>query len=519
MSEAKANGKVYFIGAGPGDPGLLTVRGREILERADVIIYDYSTKALLRYANPSAEFFLVENKKINELAQLLIEQAREDKTLAYLVADDALISYKTGYPLNNVVTSALILEEAKSSFEFVPGVVNPLAGIAYAGFPVSDTTSEHNFVVISLPQKGDFDWQALTKLAATLIFVGDSSYFWGARNELTKAGKAETTPVCLIENPTSWNQKVKIGTLAEFINTGHQKAVLVVGDVVNLRQKLRWFDLPENRPLLGKRIVVTRAQAQAGTLAAKLTALGADAIEFATLRIAPPLDYALIDAAIAQLDSFDWVVFTSANGPEYFMARLKEANKDARAFGRAKICAIGPATAATLERYNLKADLIPEKYVAESILESFNRLGEIAGQRFLLARADVAREALADGLQMLGGDVTEIKIYRQVMPSDNEGPTNTSASEMVEMLEAHEIDAVLFTSSNTVRNFAKRLATLSDKPLPELLANTVVACIGPITSAAARDEFNLAVNIEASEFTIDGLIDALIDYFGKKRGE
>lgn len=513
MSEAKANGKVYFIGAGPGDPGLLTMRGREILERADIIIYDDATKVLLRYAKPSAEFVLIENKKVSDINALLVVRAKENKVVAHLVADDALVSYKTGYSVNNAVASALTLQEAKLSFEFVPGVVSSLAGIAYAGFPVTDTASEHNFVVISLPQKRGFDWQALVKLNATLIFVGESSYFWGARNELIKAGKDETTPVCLIENPTSWNQEVKVHTLGEIINTGHKKAVMVVGEVVNLRQKLRWFDLPENRPLLGKRIVVTRAQAQAGTLAAKLMGLGADAIEFATLKIAPPLDYTPIDTAIAQLDSYDWVVFTSANGPEYFMARLKAAGKDARAFGKAKICAIGPATAATLERYNLKADLIPEKYVAESILESFNKLGEIAGQRFLLARADVAREALADGLLQMGGDVTEIKIYRQVMPSDNEGPTNTSASEMTEMLQAKEIDAVLFTSSNTVRNFAKRLATVTDQPLPELLANTVVACIGPITSAAARDEYNLNVAIEASEFTIDGLIDALIEHF------
>jgi uroporphyrinogen III methyltransferase/synthase len=246
-----------------------------------------------------------------------------------------------------------------------------------------------------------------------------------------------------------------------------------------------------------------------------LTELGADALEFAAFKIVAPADFAPIDAAIAELETYDWVIFTSVNGPEFFMQRLHLAGKDARAFAKAKICAIGPATAAALAKYNLKADLIPAKFVAESILESFQASGTINGQRFLLARADVARENLATGLTAMGAIVHEVVAYRQIIADENEvGPTGTSPAEMVQLLEAGQIDAVLFTSSNTVRNFAKRLATVATKPLKEYLRNTVIASIGPITSAAARDEYDLEVTLEAPEFTIEGLVEALVYYFG-----
>lgn len=260
----------------------------------------------------------------------------------------------------------------------------------------------------------------------------------------------------------------------------------------------------ENKPLLGKTIVVTRAQRQAGSLIAQLEGLGANALEFPVIQIVPPESYRPLDDAIARLDSFDWIVFTSVNGVEYFWPRLELLGKTATLTGL-KVCAIGPATAAALTRRGVSPALVPQKFVAEGILAD---LGDVAGQRFLLPRAELAREALLDGLEAGGAKVEQIIAYRTVV-ADAGG--RLDAAQLVELLENDRVDLVTFTSSSTVRFFAARLAEISKKPLPELLSHTKVACIGPITAGTAR-ELGLTVGLEASQFTIDHLVHAILEY-------
>jgi uroporphyrinogen III methyltransferase/synthase len=263
----------------------------------------------------------------------------------------------------------------------------------------------------------------------------------------------------------------------------------------------------ENRPLLGRKIVVTRARQQASTLLAKLDALGAETIEFPVIQIVPPESFEPLDKAIARLDRFDWVIFTSVNGVEYFWQRLEALDKTAALSGL-KVCAIGPATATALTQRGITPALVPQKFVAEGILED---LGRVAGQRFLLPRAELAREALLEGLEAQGAFVEQIIAYRTVV-ADKTSSGSFGAAELVKLLELAQVDLVTFTSSSTVRFFAARLADVSTQPLPRLLSKTLVACIGPITAGTAR-EFGLTVGLEAPEFTVDHLVRAIISYY------
>ncbi len=262
----------------------------------------------------------------------------------------------------------------------------------------------------------------------------------------------------------------------------------------------------ENRPLLGKTIVVTRAQRQAGSLISRLEESGAKALEFPVIKIVPPESFAAMDNSIARLNSFDWVIFTSVNGVEYFWQRLEVLGKTAAAFENLKVCAIGPATADALTRRGVTPALVPQKFVAEGILED---LGGVAGQRFLLPRAELAREALLEGLEAGGATVEQLVAYRTVV-ADAGG--SLDAAQLVKLLEKGRVDLVTFTSSSTVRFFAARLAVVSEKPLPDLLSKTLVACIGPVTAGTAR-ELGLRVGLAAPEFTIDHLVQAIVDYY------
>jgi len=261
----------------------------------------------------------------------------------------------------------------------------------------------------------------------------------------------------------------------------------------------------ENKPLLGKTIVVTRAQRQAGSLINRLEGLGANALEFPVIQIVPPESFEPLDDAINRLDSFDWVIFTSVNGVEYFWPRLEVAGKTA-ALGNLKVCAIGPATAAALTNRGVTPALVPQKFVAEGILAD---LGNVAGQRFLLPRAELAREALLEGLEAGGASVEQIIAYRTVVA---ETGGNLDAAELVRLLEAGRVDLITFTSSSTVRFFAARLAAVTAQPLPDLLAKSIVACIGPVTAGTAR-ELGLTVALEAPEYTIEHLVKAILVYY------
>jgi uroporphyrinogen III methyltransferase/synthase len=268
----------------------------------------------------------------------------------------------------------------------------------------------------------------------------------------------------------------------------------------------------ETRPLTGKKIVVTRARQQASTLLARLEALGAQAIEFPVIQIVAPESFEPMDRAIARLDQFDWVIFTSVNGVEYFWQRLEALGSTSAALTHLNVCAIGPATGAALSQRGITPALVPQKFVAEGILAD---LGQVAGQRFLLPRAELAREALLEGLEAQGAFVQQVVAYRTVV-ADEEGTGSTGAPELVRLFEAGEIDLITFTSSSTVRFFGERLAAISATALPVLLSNTVVACIGPITAGTAR-EMGLTVSLEAPEFTVEHLVQAILGYYGSGR--
>ncbi len=265
-------------------------------------------------------------------------------------------------------------------------------------------------------------------------------------------------------------------------------------------------------PLVGRTVVITRAKEQAERFASELAELGAEIIEFPVIKFVPPESLVELDRAVFELGSYNWVIFTSANGVEFFWKRVEVAGKDAAAFSGVKICAVGPATAAALEGHGLKADLVPEKHVAEGILEKFG--DQLAGQRFLLPTADIARDTLAEGFTTRGGLVAKVTAYHTVA-CDNEEPGSISAAQMIELLETGKIDLISFTSSSTVKNFAARLATASDKAVSELLNKTIVACIGPVTAKTARD-LDLRVGLEASEFTIDNLVTTIKNHFVKE---
>ena len=266
---------------------------------------------------------------------------------------------------------------------------------------------------------------------------------------------------------------------------------------------------PTEKPLAGKKIVVTRAKEQAAGVLTTLAELGAETIEFPVIKIVDPASFEPVDSAISRLAEFNWIIFTSVNGVDYFWRRLHRAGKDARALAHLKICAIGPATAAALEEHSILPDLVPDRFVAEGILDHLGQ--DLSGQKFLLPRADIARINLLEGLEARGATVENVVAYRTVAGGNDE-PGSISASAMVKLLEAGEIDLITFTSSSTVRNFAARLATASNKPVASLLSYTTVACIGPVTAGTARD-YGLTVGLEAAEFTIDKLVEAIVKHF------
>jgi uroporphyrinogen III methyltransferase/synthase len=500
-------GIVYLIGAGPGDPGLITVRGREYLSQADVVVYDRLIgDELLDVARPDASLIYAGKRPDHhtltqdEINALLIEKARAGLKVARLKGGDPFVFGRGG-------EEAQALAEARLPFAVVPGITSAIAAPAYAGIPVTHRDVAASFAVITGHRRVGFDeaedgdvlglnWEALTAVD-TLVFLMGVGTLPVIAEQLLRAGRDPETPVASIRWGTMPAQRVVTGslsTIAARVEAAGLRppAVTVVGEVAALRERIRWFD---TWPLFGRRVVVTRARAQASRLSARLRALGADPVEFPTISINPPEDWGPLDAAVERLSSYGWVIFTSVNGVRFFWERLERAGRDARAFAGVRLAAIGPATAGALGTHGLRADLVPETYVSEAILES---IGRVEGQQILLPRADIARSALADGLEEAGAAVDEIAAYHTGLGSVDQ------AGALRQQLAAGEIDVVTFTSSSTARNFVTAL-----EPMPELPPSLTVACIGPITAGTAR-ELGLPVHVVAEEYTIDGLVESLI---------
>ena len=506
-------GKVYLIGAGPGDPGLLTVKGREALERADVVVYDrLAHPSLLDHAPPSAErVFAGKARGQRELTQdgindLLVERARAGLRVARLKGGDPFVFGRGG-------EEALALARCGIPFEVVPGVSSAVAAPAYAGIPVTHRGIAAGFTVVSGsedPSKPESSvrWEELARsLAAhggTLMTLMGWASIEKILEALQRAGLSADTPVALVQWGT-WNrQRTVTGTLATAAAKGRAAGlaapvVAVIGEVVRLREELAWFD---NRPLFGQRVLVTRSRTQASRMCELLDDAGATAVELPAIAIAPPEDFAPLDNAVARLSSFGWVIFASVNAVDAAFERLYAQGLDARAFGSASVGAIGPATTEALERRGIRPDFTPSRPVSAAALEELAAY-DWTGVPVLLPAADIGRNELADGLSRLGANIERVTAYRTVTPPD--------AAQRARDAFANGIDIVTFTSSSTVRNLLALLEEDGGKSR-EVLNGSLVACIGPVTAGTAR-ELGLRVDIEAVEHTVDGLADALTQHF------
>ena len=538
-------GKVYLVGAGPGDPKLLTIRGAELIARADVIVNDrLANPRLLKLARPDAEIVYVGKASRDhtlpqeEIIGVIIHQAKQGKMVVRLKGGDPFVFGRGG-------EEAEALRQAGIEFEVVPGISSAIAAPAYAGIPVTHRGLSTSLGIITgheastppippLERGGDHSfppsprggeggvtikWDKIATGIDTLVFLMGVERLSEIVKALIENGRPPETPVALVQWGTHPAQRTVVGTLADIVDRVREAgltapAITVVGEVVRMREAISWF---ERRPLFGKRIIVTRAamlreaffleaasggpnmlrrkkpsEAYSGGLTEQLEELGAAVDEFPVIKFVPPPDYGPLDTAISELRSFDWIIFTSANGVEWFVRRLEELGLDIRALGNAKLGAIGPKTAAALSDLRLKVDHVPSEYVAEAVVREFPE--DVSGRRVLIPRALEAREELPEGLRARGADVIVAPAYMTVTDESN-------AEDLRERLE-EPVDVITFTSASTVNSF---FALIGDAKLPE---DVVAACIGPITADAAR-KHGLTSIVMASEYTIEGLVAAL----------
>lgn len=499
-------GMVYLVGAGPGDPGLITVKGLDCVGRADVLIYDrLAGEGILSKARSDAEMIYVgkgpdrHTLKQDEINRLLVDKALEGKTVARLKGGDPFVFGRGG-------EEAEALFKAGIPFEIVPGVTSAVAVPAYAGIPVTHRGLSSSFSVITGnedPEKAesDIDWQGIANSAGTLVFLMGMANISSIAGSLIRNGRPKETPAAVIRWGTRPEQRTLVGTLENIASRAVEEgfsnpSVIVVGDVVALREKLAWF---EKRPLSGCRVLVTRSREQASELSRRIEELGGAAVEFPTIVIGDPEDYTPLDRAVKSASIYNWIIFTSANGVNFFFNRLFELNMDIRELKGINICAIGPKTKEKLEGYGIRVDYVPDEYRAEEIAAGLK--GRInPGHRVLLPRADIARKALVELLQLEGAVVDEVTAYKTSAAGGDSGRVRR-------MLQDGEIDVITFTSSSTVKNF---VSALGENDIGGLIKSARVACIGPITAETARQN-GLPVHIEAKSYTIEGLVEAIVE--------
>jgi uroporphyrinogen III methyltransferase/synthase len=498
---------VFIVGAGPGDPGLLTIRGQRCLESADVVIYDHQVhQRLLRLASPEAEKIDVGPAAPRPLDQeaislLLAEKAREGRTVVRLKWGDPFVFDSGG-------KEALFLHEQGIPFQVVPGIPAAVAMPAYAGIPVTYPGAGDVVTLVRGHESpsGEIpsvDWATLARTEGTVMSYAGSAQIARLVEGLLANGRAPEETAALIYRGTSARQDTITAPLGEIAGRARadEAALLVIGAVAGLREHLRWFD---DRPLFGRRIVVTRSREQAGEFVEMLEERGAEAIHAPAIRIAPPEDVELLDAACEAVATFDWLVLTSVNAVDYFMRRLL-AVSDIRELKGVRICTVGASTAERVKRYGIRVDLVPEEYHAEALVEALRRIDTLAGRRVLVPKGDIARDLLVDELRASGARVTEVVAYRTVLASTE----RDSDQDVYRMLLDRQIDAVTFTSPSSVRNFVK---LLGEDQAVDLLRTTVVACIGPVTAEAAQ-QLGIDTNVMPERFTIADLVDSLVEHF------
>ena len=509
--------KVHLIGAGPGDPGLLTVKGAQALASAAVVVYDrLLSPALLDLAPPAARRIFVGKERgrqaltQSEINALLIDEAQAGNRVVRLKGGDPFVFGRGG-------EEAIALARAGIPYAIVPGVTSAVAAAAYAGIPVTHRGLSTSVTIVTGsedPSKGDTatNWPALAQSGGTIVVLMGWAALPGIAAVLQDNGMPPGTPVALVQWGTWPRQRVVAGTLADIAERGHDAGIAapviaVIGAVAGLRDDIAWFD---RRPLWGKRILVTRSRTQASRLVELLADLGSEPIELPSIEIAPLDDYAALDAALAEFAHADtaladnqgtpgrWIIFASVNAVQYVWERLRTMGMDARCFAGVSVGAIGPATARALRERGIEPDFIPQRSVSESVVDELSGR-DWAGVPVLLPGSAIGRDALAAGLTELGANVRRIAAYQNTRPAD-------AADRARAVLQAG-VAVVTFTSSSTVRNLLDILG--SDR---HLLDDCRIACIGPITAAAAADA-GLPVDITAAEHNVEGLAAALAAYY------
>jgi uroporphyrinogen III methyltransferase / synthase len=501
----KGKGMVYLVGAGPGDAGLMTMRGAELLARADVVVYDALVNGdLLRLASSGAELIYAGKRSGDhaipqeELNRLLVEKARAGQRVVRLKGGDPYVFGRGG-------EEAEVLAAAKIPFEVVPGISSSIAGPNYAGIPLTHRDHCSSFSVITGhedPTKDDVDvdWAQVAKSPGTKVVLMGVTRIGHIAESLMANGMKATTPVAVIRWATTGRQQSVFGTLktiAEVVAAAQFKApaIIVIGDVVNLREKLNWF---EKRSLFGKRIVVTRTREQASQLSRQLLERGADVLEIPVIRIIPPTERQAIADVLLELNAYDWLIFTSPNGVGAFFDYFFKAFSDLRDIGGVRIAAVGPATAAKIRELHLNVDLTPDEYVTTKIAAALAKYESVENLKILLLRAEVANKDLPKKLEEMGAIVDDVAVYKTVPETEDR---NGAAARLME----EGADWITFTSSSTVEHFNARfdLKQLAGR-YPELK----LASIGPETSKAIT-ALGLKPAVEAKEHTIDGLVKAI----------
>ena len=501
-------GKVYIIGAGPGDPGLFTIKGLRCLKEADVIIYDYLvSEEIIHQAKESARLIYAGKKggehtlSQDEINRLLLEEATQGNVVARVKGGDPFIFGRGG-------EEAEILAQAGIPFEIVPGVTSAAAVPAYAGIPLTHRGYASTVAFVTghedaTKEESDIDWKCLAGIGTVVFLMGVKNLGRITAN-LMVHGKHADTPAALIRWGTTENQETLTGTISDIAGKAEEKhfsppAILVVGGVVDLRSVLNWY---ETKPLFGKGIVITRPEAQAEEFASLLHAQGARVINFPTIKIVPPVSYDGLDRAIAELSAYQWIIFTSANGVVFFLRRLKELGRDIRDLKDIRICTIGPATAAQLEHLGIRVDLVPDEFISEGVVKAFEKIN-LRRSRILLPRAETARDVIPEGLAKLGTKVDVVTAYRTV----NSGKDK---AELEKLMKEGKVDVITFTSPSTVHNFMEIMGR--DYVTPK---GVRIACIGPVTAAAVK-KAGLPADIIQERYTIPGLVETLIKYFSQK---
>ncbi len=509
-------GKVYIVGAGPGDIGLLTVKGLKCLQNADVVVYDFHLNAqVLNYISHDAEFIYAGKRggkhdmTQDMINQTLVEKAKEGKTICRLKGGDPFVFGRGG-------EEAEVLAKEGIEFEVVPGISSSIAAPAYAGIPLTHRNYSSSLAVVPgyedvTKKESSIDWAKLATGVGTIVFLMTVKNISMVCQRLIENGRSPDTPVAVIRWGTRADQNTLVSSLENITDLVKENeikppAVMVVGEVVKLRETLKWY---ENKPLFGQRVLVTREHAVGFE---PLAELGAEIIEFRTIEIVPPDDWTEMDRAIEKIDSYNWLIFTSSNGVKFFFQRLMDKDKDIRELKGVKICAVGAKTASAIRNHGIKVDLVPEKFNAEGLIEAFtkdhrtqNSEHRLSGVKILLPRAETAREVFPQKVRELGGVIDVFTAYKTVKPE-------VHGKRLKRFLKEGKISIATFTSAATFNNYME----IMGEDALGLLKDVVIAVIGPVTAKAVKKS-GLTVHIMPEEATVDAMVKEIINWVKKRR--